>query len=482
MAADDSPATLVARFLRANNYVQTLDAFLNEAGLPADAGSINKDSLTVEQILHEKRLYDLSINFEKISTDDTDKGWTSPSPKDGTVMALPSTANILQASIEVLKPSEKDQPIRCLIASTADRRLSILDPAGAGETLRPSLTIESSPILSYLILDERYVVCSAMSGRLVIYDFWTNDVVSSRNDHSKYAIKVTMHRLQNGDTLLATAGWDAKVFLYYLSSSNRDTPSLPEPVYSAQIPSNPTDLIFVEDHVAQNLHLVVTRRDSTFLHYYPIDGEMAKSVEAQKLLELRLAGRQNLAPHSIAWVAFTPSAMALCPHDPGQLAVATSAVPHMKLIVVRMLFPRTGEASHTAAGEQGAEVSSISPQDQTVHLTQAAQARAELALQDREASAILLHCTTLAPQTAYSTPALAWRPDGSGIWVNSDDGAVRGIETKTGKIIATLMGHEPGSKLRCVWAGYEPSEDSDSALQEVMISGGFDQKLLVWRP
>ena len=95
-------------------------------------------------------------------------------------------------------------------------------------------------------------------------------------------------------------------------------------------------------------------------------------------------------------------------------------------------------------------------------------------LADKEEAAILIHCTTLSPQSAYSTPAVAWRPDGSGVWVNGDDGVVRGIEAASGKIVATLKGHEPGSKVRCLWAGMVGDE-------EWLVSGGFDQKLLVWK-
>ena len=86
----------------------------------------------------------------------------------------------------------------------------------------------------------------------------------------------------------------------------------------------------------------------------------------------------------------------------------------------------------------------------------------------------MIHCTTFAPQTAYSTPAVAWRPDGSGVWVNGDDGAIRGIETSSGKVISTLQGHEEGSKVRCLWAGEVEGE-------ELLVSGGFDQRLIVWQ-
>lgn len=111
--------------------------------------------------------------------------------------------------------------------------------------------------------------------------------------------------------------------------------------------------------------------------------------------------------------------------------------------------------------------------------TQAAQARGVLAIQDREDAAILSNTNTLAPQTAYSTPQVCWRPDGSGLWVNGDDGVIRGVEASTGKVVATLRnGHELGSKIRTIWAGWVKVDEKQ---EEWIVSGGFDRKLIVWR-
>ena len=156
------------------------------------------------------------------------------------------------------------------------------------------------------------------------------------------------------------------------------------------------------------------------------------------------------------------------PVDPSIIAVATSTTPHMKLLILKLLIP--------------AEESSFLSGLDTEPATQASQARAELVIQDREEAAILVNVSTLAPQTQYSTPRLVWRPDGSGVYVSSDDGVVRGIETVTGKLMATLKGHEPGSKLRCLWSGrFDANPGSPGAEPyECLISGGFDQRLIIW--
>lgn len=73
----------MARFLRAHNYTETLDAFLREAGLPANAGQIRgkdeQDSWTIESVLDEKRAFDKSVSFERYNESDQGKDfWSVP--------------------------------------------------------------------------------------------------------------------------------------------------------------------------------------------------------------------------------------------------------------------------------------------------------------------------------------------------------------------------------------------------------------------
>ena len=293
-----------------------------------------------------------------------------------------------------------------------------------------------------------------MSGQVILYDHVTNEVLDARRDHKKYVVKTA---IWEGSTpkLLATAGWDAKVNLYTL---RQDTDggylALGEPTATITLQTNPETILFVKDPNTETLYLIVTRRDSTSLHYY--------SIETSSATPTRLAGSQNLTPHSNAWIAFSPSAIALSPTDPTLIAVATSALPHMKLLVVRLLFPRSAQSVPAAAP-----------------LTQASQTRAALATSDGEEAAIVLHVNTLAPQTAYSTPQVAWRPDGTGVWVNGDDGVVRGVEIMSGKVVAFLReGHEVASKVRSIWAGWVGYGEKR---EEWVVSGGFDKRLVVWR-
>ncbi|KAH0134521.1 WD40 repeat-like protein, partial [Aureobasidium melanogenum] len=200
-----------------------------------------------------------------------------------------------------------------------------------------------------------------MSGQLAISDL-QGEVFDKRRDHTKYVVQIATHE-SDDVTWLATAGWDGKVHLYRLDVAGAVSPTLPPPVASISLPTNPEALLFIKHPDNGCPVLIITRRDSTHLFYYNVDSEAC------------LIGKQNLAPHSNAWIAFTPSAIALCPTDSTLIAVATSAIPHMKLLIVRLMVPSLdGDAS----------LASIVPAEET----QASQARAALALQDRESAAI----------------------------------------------------------------------------------------------
>ncbi|KAF1991877.1 hypothetical protein K402DRAFT_409410 [Aulographum hederae CBS 113979] len=481
----DSPAILVARFLRTNNYTETLAAFVKEAGLPPDAGANpTKDDITIEKVLEEKKVFDLSLNFERLGFDEKEKGWRESAPSIPTIVTLPSSSNILNVSVDrvLTKGLETGRPL--LLTSTADRRFSQLDATSPSlELLRSDTSLQDSPVLSYTILDQRYIICSSMSGKVIVYDFVEERICDERRDHNKYVVKVT-HYKDEDTTWIATAGWDGKVFVYHINTSD-GSPKLSEPISSLSLPTNPEALLVIPHPDAPFPLLIVTRRDSTFLYYY---GLFAPPFASSESTTVPLLGRQNLAPHSNAWIAFTPSAIALHPKNPSLLAIATSSVPHMKLLIVRLLLPPPDGDTALLSLPPLSDIPTAptSLLSDSANPTQASQARAALALQECEDAAIQINASTLAPQTPYSTPALAWRPDGNGVWVNGDDGVVRGVEARSGKVVARLgglgykggEGHEPGSKIRCLWAGWVGVGSEE---QEWVVSGGFDRRCVVWR-
>lgn len=445
---------------------------------------VAKGALTLERLLEEKRMFDLTAGFERMGADDEedgegDKGWREPgklfrlvtgclmrdlkvddkisAPSSATALTtLPSPSNILSVSAAPTQDTDGKETAMMLI-TTAARRLHILD--AATQTLRASLLgLADSPILSTAVFRSQYILTASMSGQLLLSDL-EGRVLEERRDHGKYIVKIAVHDPKphgdDGDdsahAIIATASWDCTIKLYRPSTSGPGhPPTIGAPYAAITLPTKPEALLFTPHPVTNETLILLARADSTHLHFYPTN-----SANPQ------LLARQNLAPHSNAWIAFTPSALAPHPTDPSIVAVATSSTPHMKLLIVRLLaLPLPGD-DLPAAPE-----------------TQTSQSRAALARAEKEDAAILIHANTLAPQTPYSTPCVAWRPDGSGLWVNGDDGMVRGVEARSGKVMVVLKGHEAGSKVRCLWAGEIPEREGG---KEVLVSGGFDQKVLVWK-
>ncbi len=380
---------------------------------------------------------------------------------------MPSAANILHVSIETCKDAAApNQPIQLLAATTADRRINLIVPCEGFPLFSTKTHVHDSPVLHCITVggSNLTTITTSMSGQVILYDHKKEQALGERRDHGKYVVKVAVWEVP-GAVWVATAGWDAKIFLYLLRiEAQGSVESLDPPVSSLTLPTNPEAIMFIRHPDAEAPILIVTRRDSTLLSYYTIPSSDEFLNSSRVNGELYLLGVQNLAPHSNAWTPFSPSSIALCPTDPTLLAVATSALPHMRLIIARLLMPPLSDAEPA----------------RSMPATQAEQTRQDIAIRDREDAAILIQVDTSAPQTPYSTPQACWRPDGSGVWVNGDDGLVRGLEVKTGKVMATLKdGHELGSKIRSLWAGFV---DFNGGREEWVISGGFDKKLIVWRP
>ncbi|KAF1951704.1 hypothetical protein CC80DRAFT_191943 [Byssothecium circinans] len=460
-----SAAELVARFLRANDYTETLNAFIREAGLPSDTGSASGSKISIEQILQEKKTFDLSLNFEKLGVQDEHRGWLVLAPTKPSVLAsIPTKSNILNVALVKCKLPSKSEPYEYYAATTADRRLHLFDPTVPSLPLIQSYTsFVDSPILDFVVFKSKFLLTASMSGRLLLYNTETDQVLDERKDQTKYIVKLAAWS-ENSSILLASAGWDSKVLLYRFDI-DEEHPLLGQPIATINLSSIPETLSFIQSPETMKPIILLSRKDSTFLYYYsvPLPGEN----------QIKLLGRQNLAPHSNAWISFTPSDVQLSPHDASLVAVATSSTPHMKLIVVRLLIPL-----ESTDRDPDPDRDSVTP------ITQASQARANLLVQDREEAAMSINVSTMAPQSAYSTPRLVWRPDGSGIWVSSDDGVIRGFESTTGKQIVALEGHEPGSKIRCLWAGrvQKPSDNNTHASygEECLLTGGFDKELISW--
>ncbi|KAK9461321.1 WD40-repeat-containing domain protein [Lipomyces oligophaga] len=423
MPARDNVHIIVARYLRDNLYNKTFEAFKEEIGLE-DEMIPSDHSMTLESILEQKRLYDLAQGIQELEiSTKPEQEWHVPYPMFKTVLPVQSPeSNILFVTIaSISMPTSINDPesalsVRpCILVTSADRSLRIFDFYSL-DLLKVYTHIHPSPILVLHVLNENTILTGGMDGKLVVSNPATGDVITQVKDHFKYLVKIAVSR---DNKYLATTGYDKKVYVYTIFNAalDEEEPIAFEKIGTLTMPTNPEAVAFVNPldasgSPAEVPQLVVSRRDSTFLYYYKL---------FPTLIEL---ARHNLNPESNSWVSFCAMDIMLDPVEQKFLGIATSSIPHMRFMVLE-------------SGDDN----------------------------------IIQNGNTRAPQDAYSSSRITWRPQGSGVWCNGDDGVIRGFEVSTGKIVAELKHHD--GKVKAMYSGMVDG-------REVLLTGGFDKTIVLW--
>ncbi|RVD87787.1 uncharacterized protein DFL_001997 [Arthrobotrys flagrans] len=447
MPAGDSPDVLVARFLRANNYHETFQAFIRETNLTPDSVTNNPTDLTIEKILEEKKLYDLAVRFEKINVDAKDVDFVVPYPTIPTALTTLSTSfNILSVTLTSLiiptsESATQPQPQQVIISSSSDKALRIYNAKPPYALLTTLSHLHAGPILCVAVISQRWLLTASMVGAIAISDL-KGDILDRWTGHTKYIVKIAVSEAvesQDGKgeiRYLAAASYDKSLSVHKLhlpkSSSDTASPRL-EFLQTIKFEQTVEDVIFTKDHrdsvqePPSALLLIATIRDSPYIHIWSIPSKTPPATP-----QFTFTSKNPLNATSTTWLTYTPTSLTPHPHHPHLLAMITSSIPTPKVIIYNL-------STFTA---------------------------------DKE-------FTVPVELSAYSTGIVAWRGDtaASGLWINGDDGVVKGVEIKSGKVKAELKGHN-GRKVRCLAAGAVMEEDEE---EELMISGGFDGGLNVWR-
>lgn len=315
-----------------------------------------------------------------------------------------------------------------LLATAADRSLRIYSAQPPFGQLRAFAAPSDAALLCVAVAADRWLLLSTMTGRLALLDPATGDVVATVRPHEKYATRVVYSA-----PFVVSSAYDRTIALHALCTpSDPDAASSAPPSFSECVGrltlSTPPEALAVVTLPSTGTRAVVfSRRESMALYYHLLEPSLPHHAT------------RSLAGASGVWLGYDhPLAVALHPRDPTRLAVVTSSVPHMRLLIVPVDSDGGG-----GGGSDGERAS------------------------NRE-------MFTGAPQTVYSTAALAWRPDASGVWVNADEGIVRGVEVKRGRVAARLAVCAHGQKVRTLWAG------SVDGVGELLVTGGFDKALRVW--
>ncbi|KAK6503428.1 hypothetical protein TWF481_008446 [Arthrobotrys musiformis] len=423
MPAGDSPDVLVARFLRANNYHETFQAFIRETNLTEDSITNDPTDLTIEKILEEKKLYDLAVRFEKINVDAKDVDFAVPYPTIPTAITTLSTSfNILSVTLaSLIIPSTSPLPQQVIISTSSDKALRIYSAKAPHPLLTTLQNLHAGPILSVAVVSNRWLVTASMVGTIAVSDT-TGETFAKSTAHTKYIVKIAVSdpipSTDSQTLFIAAASYDKSLSLHSLHFP----PSLPPtltPLKSITFDQTVEDVIFTKTPTPT---IITTIRDSPYLHIYSTPS-------------LTLLSKNPLNAVSTTWLTYTPTSLSLHPHHTHLLAMITSSIPTPKVIIYN-LSTSTVDKEFTVPVE-------LSP---------------------------------------YSTGIVSWRRDtaASGLWINGDNGIIKGVEIKSGKVKAELKGHN-GRKVRCLASGAVLGDDEDEEEEELLISGGFDGGLNVWR-
>ncbi|RPB04783.1 WD40 repeat-like protein [Choiromyces venosus 120613-1] len=411
MPALDSSALLVARFLKSNGYEKSLKTFLEEANL--DEKSL--DPGPGGGLTIEKVLDEkrqFDLSLSLEKVAITENNEPEFSIPYPSIPHAVSDPDILASNVLfVLVADISTLDGPALIITTADRALRIYSATAPYKLLRSHTHLHPSAILCCAVLQSKWLISTSMSGHVVISDAASGDVISNDKPHVKYVVKVLVHEKL---PYVITSGYDNTIVLHSLTYEEEGRPKLSE-LHRLRLSAHPEAISFVTLPTGEDA-LVYSLRDSTFLNYHLL----TPSLPAHS--------KRNLSPTTTSWVTF--HAMSILPHpnDGSILGVVTSSVPHMKFLLVRV-----------------------------------------------DSEEIITEVFTGAPQSAYSTAVFGWRVSGDGVWVNGDDGVVRGIERKSGKVMARLKASEGGEKVRSLWTGAVDGK-------EVLVTGGFDKAIKVWVP
>lgn len=400
-----NPERLVAKFLLNHGYLDTLQTFADESNIRISDFRLDEnegESITLESLLEERRLRELSIELAKTRLAESEVlGWSPWRHEEAISIPLKSPTNVL--FVNVVQVEQK----WTVLVTTADRAIRFYDL----ETL--SLTAEysylhTSPILEARVVASTYLFTAGMDGKVVVTDLRSRNVVidALENPHQRYVNRLVIHE----GRWVATSGYDKKINLYEITACTSDEVVV---TYRASItlPTLPEGMLFALHD--EELVLVICARDTCFLDYYSVPS-------------LILHSRINMNQNKDLWVSFSGIDISQQPSGPRYIGLSTSTTPHGRWL----------------AFEVGKE----------------------------ELKGNIFHG---APQSDLGVlPRHVWRPDGSGFWVNSDDGVIRGVELKSGKVIERLAGHD--SAVRTLWSGVVDGK-------EILVSGAFDKSVMLYR-
>lgn len=415
--------TLVAEYLRRHGYTDTLQSFESHVG---QQQSLKYEPL--EKIIKDHSTYldhQLLLQAQPGSADRSTipfPRWTPGAPTRATAV---SEGLVIHLSHGVI--NGVDVVFLCRV----DKSLTVLNAITA-EVIRSYKGLHNSVIKLCVPLRHNLILTCGMDGTVKLVEFH-DDVFMVKAQcqiHQKLIIDLQIFATET-EILIFSISWDQKLKMHSLKDTTFAF------ISEIQLLSTPTALkvLSYDDSPV----VLVTRMDSSQISYL---------TATSTLVEI---SRVALNDSEFSQFGFSPMCITSSSHElrpDTRIVVGTSHSPLMRLIV-------TSPPSALFATDLAEKMESLSINSVNV-----------------EYGKIIKNLSTTSPQDKFSHALISYRADGSGIWIFSDDGNVRGIDLSTGFEIES-DGHKGRFKHALT---YKVSKGT-----EMLISCGVDKSVMIWK-
>lgn len=371
--------SLVAHFLHANNYHETLRQFEAEHGNPIPLELPAHESL--EEIVNDRYTFNEVAGLQHLDINEildeqlqqVARGlgnWTSP---------YPVIKHRLDGSLGLVVSAQFVGSV--LLLATADTKLVAVDLDG-NKTGEWANYIGRVVIKKIVRVDDGRAVLIGMNGSAHLVQVQPDSISTIWEGKVHQRLVTDAKVVAVGDKqYLVTLGWD---FLVRVFTVTEELTQVAETRLLVQ--GSAFDAIEYQG----KLVVVVGKNEHTLLEVYTLDGG------------LELIHKISLNDAEFTTLDFSPRAIQILAGATPLVAVGTSHEPYMRLIVVALTDLQPGGVKRNQ---------------------------------------ILKNLNTLCPQDKYSTAMIAWREDGSGVWALGEDGILRGMDLVHEKAVVEVPAH-----------------------------------------
>lgn len=408
--------SFIAHFLKENGYPETLKSFEKEHGSPISTELPHEEPLT--EIITDRMKFlttkpeperhDQWLDKELLDIKQSQfKAWSAPYPEKSEKLA---SLTELVVDAAVLDYSGR----LYLLGGTSGRNLVVFD-LSTGEKVLECLDVIGKVVIRRIVVTQQNVLLCGMNGKVYfgkfnsITDF---TVVSEFQIHSRLITDVKVVQWRDSQYLVSM-GWDFLVKVFKITPDGLVEQGEP---YKLTNQGTCLDACVYND----SIYIAVGKSEITLMEVVRFDSS-----------GLRLDCRIALNDAEFSASGFTPMCIRIFLDGPVPLvAVGTSHEPYMRVVLVTLK-------------DVGGETPEI------------------------KRNQIIANINTMSPQDKYSQASIAWRYDGSGLWVMGEDGTVRGLDLCKEKIVVELLEHDGRIKSSVVY-------------KDTVITCGTDRRILKW--